>query len=164
MGRLKLILALISHYKYAITIIIGILTVGFVDENSFLHRFQLEMQINDLEEEIDKYNAQNESDLKKLKDMRKGTQEFQKIARERYFMKADARISMCSATTQSPNKLKKNNNETTKYTTKRALPHGRHTDGHRSRMLRVHVRTADCLLDIPAGCTALRSNAGEPGV
>ena len=89
MGRLKLILALISHYKYAITIIIGILTVGFVDENSFLHRFQLEMQINDLEEEIDKYNAQNESDLKKLKDMRKGTQEFQKIARERYFMKAD---------------------------------------------------------------------------
>ena len=31
----------------------------------------------------------NESDLKKLKDMRKGTQEFQKIARERYFMKAD---------------------------------------------------------------------------
>ena len=59
MGRLKLILALISHYKYAITIIIGILTVGFVDENSFLHRFQLEMQINDLEEEIDKYNAQN---------------------------------------------------------------------------------------------------------
>lgn len=89
MGRLKLILALISHYKYAITIIIGILTVGFVDENSFLHRFQLEMQKNDLEEEIDKYNAQNESDLKKLKDMRKGTQEFQKIARERYFMKAD---------------------------------------------------------------------------
>ena len=62
MGRLKLILALISHYKYAITIIIGILTVGFVDENSFLHRFQLEMQINDLEEEIDKYNAQNEAD------------------------------------------------------------------------------------------------------
>lgn len=67
MGRLKLILALISHYKYAITIIIGILTVGFVDENSFLHRFQLEMQINDLEEEIDKYNAQNESDLKSLR-------------------------------------------------------------------------------------------------
>ena len=86
MGRLKLILALISHYKYAITIIIGVLTVGFVDENSFLHRFQLEMQISDLEEEIAKYNAQNESDLKKL---RQGPQAFQKIARERYFMKAD---------------------------------------------------------------------------
>lgn len=89
MWRLKLILALISHYKYAITIIISVLTVGFVDENSFLHRFQLEMQISDLEEEIAKYNAQNESDLKKLKEMRQGPQAFQKIARERYFMKAD---------------------------------------------------------------------------
>jgi iron complex outermembrane recepter protein len=68
---------------------IGVLTVGFVDENSFLHRFQLEMQISDLEEEIAKYNAQNESDLKKLKEMRQGPQAFQKIARERYFMKAD---------------------------------------------------------------------------
>lgn len=89
MGRLKLIMALISHYKYAITIIIGVLVVGFVDENSFLHRFQLEMQISDLESEIAKYNEQNESDLKKLKAMRRGTQEFEKIARERYFMKAD---------------------------------------------------------------------------
>ena len=89
MGRLKLIWALISHYKYAITIIIGVLAVGFVDENSFLHRFQLEMQISDLEDEIAKYNEQNESDLKKLKEMRQGSQAFQKIARERYFMKAD---------------------------------------------------------------------------
>lgn len=86
---MKLIMALISHYKYAITIIIGVLVVGFVDENSFLHRFQLEMQISDLESEIAKYNEQNESDLKKLKAMRRGTQEFEKIARERYFMKAD---------------------------------------------------------------------------
>lgn len=89
MGRLKLIGALISHYKYAITIIIGVLLVGFVDENSFLHRLQLEMQISDLEEEIAKYNAQNESDLTKFKEMRKGTKAFEKIARERYFMKAD---------------------------------------------------------------------------
>lgn len=89
MGRLKLIGALISHYKYAITIIIGVLLVGFIDENSFLHRFQLEIQISDLEEEIAKYNAQNESDLAKLKEMRKGTKAFEKIARERYFMKAD---------------------------------------------------------------------------
>lgn len=35
MGRLKLILALISHYKYAITIIIGILTVGSSTKTAF---------------------------------------------------------------------------------------------------------------------------------
>lgn len=87
--RVKLVMALVSHYKYAITIIIGILLVGFLDENSFLHRVQLEMQISDLTDEIDRYNRQNESDLKQLKAMRTGPRAFQKIARERYFMKAD---------------------------------------------------------------------------
>ena len=51
MGRLKLLWALVSHYKYAITIVVGILLVGFVDENSFMHRVQLEMQISDLTDE-----------------------------------------------------------------------------------------------------------------
>ena len=42
MSRLKPILDLISHYKYAITIIICVLLVGFVDENSFMRRTQLD--------------------------------------------------------------------------------------------------------------------------
>lgn len=82
-------MALVSHYKYAITIVMGLLLVGFVDENSFLHRVRLEMQISDLEDEIERYNAQNESDLKQLKAMKRSTRAFEKIARERYFMKAD---------------------------------------------------------------------------
>ena len=89
MSRFKLILALVSHYKYAITIIVGILLVGFVDENSFMHRVQLEMQISDMTDEINRYNAQNEADLKQLKEMRRGAGAFEKIARERYFMQAD---------------------------------------------------------------------------
>lgn len=72
MGRLKLFMALVSHYKYAITIVVGILLVGFVDENSFMHRVQLEMRISDLTEEIERYNAQNEADLKQLKELRRG--------------------------------------------------------------------------------------------
>lgn len=82
-------MALVSHYKYAITIVMGLLLVGFVDENSFLHRVRLEMQISDLEDEIERYNAQNESDLKQIKAMKRSTRAFEKIARERYFMKAD---------------------------------------------------------------------------
>ena len=90
MGRLKLILALVSHYKYAITIIVGILLVGFVDENSFMHRVQLEMQISDLREEIKRYNARNDEDLRQLKEMRQGgSGAFERIAREHYFMQAD---------------------------------------------------------------------------
>ncbi len=89
MGRLKLIMALVSHYKYAITIVVGILLVGFVDENSFMHRVQLEMQISDLTDEIQRYNKQNEEDLKQLKDLRHDSKAYEQIARERYFMKAD---------------------------------------------------------------------------
>lgn len=164
MGRLKLILALISHYKYAITIIIGVLTVGFVDENSFLHRFQLEMQISDLEEEIAKYNAQNESDLKKLKEMRQGPQAFQKIARERYFMKADDEDIYVLSDDPQPEKQRVNYNETTKYYTKRAIPHRRRINGDRSWLLRLYVRTADCMLDIPCRSITVCSDAGEPGI
>lgn len=89
MGRLKLILALVSHYKYAITIVVGILLVGFVDENSFMHRVQLEMQISDLTDEIERYSKQNEADLRQLKELRHGVRAYERIARERYFMKAD---------------------------------------------------------------------------
>lgn len=89
MSRLTPILALISHYKYAITIIIGVLLVGFVDDNSFMRRVQLDMQISDLQEEIDKYNAQNEADVMQLKALKRNPYAFEKIARERYFMKAD---------------------------------------------------------------------------
>lgn len=89
MGRLKLIWALISHYKYAITIVVGTLLVGFVDENSFMHRVQLKMQISDLTDEINIYNAQNEADLKQLKELRHGAGAYERIARERYFMQAE---------------------------------------------------------------------------
>ncbi len=111
MGRLKLILALVSHYKYAITIVIGIVLVGFVDENSFMHRVQLEMQISDLTQEIEKYNAQNEADLRQLKEMRKGVNAYGRIARERYFMKADDEdIYVLSDDEQTESNI---NNETT---------------------------------------------------
>lgn len=82
-------MALVSHYKYAITIVVGILLVGFVDENSFMHRVQLEMQISDLNDEIKRYSDQNEADLRQLKELRKGAGAYERIARERYFMQAD---------------------------------------------------------------------------
>ena len=51
-GRLNAVLSFISHYKYLIVTVIGVLIVGFIDENSFLKRFQLELQIGDLKSEI----------------------------------------------------------------------------------------------------------------
>lgn len=89
MSRITPIIALISHYKYAITIAIGVLMVGFLDENSFLHRAQLSMQINELEAEIEKYNEKNAAETKQLHELKTNPRAYEKIARERYFMKAD---------------------------------------------------------------------------
>lgn len=89
MKRLVPIINLIGHYKYVITIVVGVLVVGFLDENSFVRRVQLELQISDMNAEIEKYRSIYESDSKQLRELRTNPEAFGKIARERYFMKAD---------------------------------------------------------------------------
>ena len=68
---------------------VGVLVVGVIDDNSIRQHIRYQIQIAGLRSEIDKYNAQLEKDTRLLKEMRKGPQVFGKIARERYFMKAD---------------------------------------------------------------------------
>lgn len=89
MSRLRPIVAFIGHYKYVITLVVGIALVGFLDENSFLRRAQLSMQIGDLREEIDKYDAKHEADKSMLYELKHNPAAYEKIARERYFMKTD---------------------------------------------------------------------------
>lgn len=79
----------LSHFKYHIVVVLGILIVGFVDENSFIQRFKYEYQIEELKGEIAKYNKRYEADSKYLKELNRDPKAIAKIARERYFMKAD---------------------------------------------------------------------------
>lgn len=88
-NRFGFIWRFISRHKYLIVVIIGVLVVGFLDENSFMKRIQYELQINELEDQISKYKTQHESDSKKLRELRCNPKAIEKIARERYFMKAD---------------------------------------------------------------------------
>ena len=87
--RLGIIWNYLAHYKYLIVIVVGVLVVGVIDDNSIRQHIRYQIQIAGLRSEIDKYNAQLEKDTRLLKKMRKGPQVFGKIARERYFMKAD---------------------------------------------------------------------------
>lgn len=80
---------LISHYKYAITIVTGIAVVVFLDDNSIMRWLEYEWQIKDLKEEINKYNSMYERDSKQLHMLERSPKSIEKIARERYFMKAD---------------------------------------------------------------------------
>jgi len=68
---------------------VGVLIVGFVDENSFLKRIDYEFQIRDLKSQIEAYNRRYESDSRQLHELNRNPKAIQKIARERYFMKAD---------------------------------------------------------------------------
>lgn len=87
--RLNIFLGLLSHYKYFIVFVIGVLLVGFVGDASYMKRVKLGMQIDEIQSEIDRYNTQYESDSRQLQELKKNPRYIEKIARERYFMKSD---------------------------------------------------------------------------
>ena len=70
-------------------IIAGLAIVGFIDDESVLKRIEYEYQIEDLQKEIAKYKRRYEMDSKRLKELNRNPDAIAKIARERYFMKAD---------------------------------------------------------------------------
>ena len=87
--RLNVLLHLLGHYKYLITIVLGLLLVGVIDDNSMLRRWQNSIEINRLEEEIEQYNEQDRKATEQLQEMRRDPKFIERIARERYGMKAD---------------------------------------------------------------------------
>ena len=82
MKRLNFIWSFLGNNKYWIVLIAGVLIVAFIDENSFYQRVKNQMQIRDLKAQYDRDEAQ-------LKELRRNPKAITKIARERYFMKAD---------------------------------------------------------------------------
>ena len=79
----------LSRFKYVIVIVIGVAIVGFVDENSYLSKIKYNKQIEELRAEIDELNAQFIADSLRLNELDHNPAAIEKIARERYFMKAD---------------------------------------------------------------------------
>ena len=75
--------------KYAVVCLLGVLIVGFFDENSIWSHFKNKQRISDLEEEIAKYNSDYERDQAQIRELSRNPKAMEKIARERYFMKAD---------------------------------------------------------------------------
>lgn len=89
MSRLYGIFNFIGRHKYFIVTGLGLLLVGFVGENSVLKHLQNRMLIRQIQAETDDYNAQYENDKHTLKELRRNPKAITRIARERYFMKAD---------------------------------------------------------------------------
>ena len=78
-----------QFFKYSVVCIIGVLIVGFLDENSFWSHMKNLERIDDLTEEKARYQAEFERDQAKIRELDKNPKAMEKIARERYFMKED---------------------------------------------------------------------------
>lgn len=89
MSSLHLLWGFLGHNKYWIVAIVGVLIVGFVDENSLLQHVRNRVAIRELETQISEYNERYERDNTRLKQLRRNPKAITKIARENYFMKAD---------------------------------------------------------------------------
>jgi cell division protein FtsB len=75
--------------KYAVVCVAGILIVGFLDENSVWNHLKNRQRIEELTEEKARYNAAYRRDQAQIRELDRNPKAMEKIARERYFMKAD---------------------------------------------------------------------------
>lgn len=89
MSKISRLFAFLSKYKYYIVITIGVILVGFVGDNSVYRSLVLQYEIMDLNSEIDKYSKVYEADKQQLRDLERDPRNIERIARERYFMKAE---------------------------------------------------------------------------
>ena len=79
----------IRALKYIIVSVIAVVLIGFVDENSIWHHMVNQQYISELQEEIDRYTELHRHNKSQIDMLNKDPQAIRKIARERYFMKAD---------------------------------------------------------------------------
>lgn len=87
MSKLLTIWNYIRRHKYMITVLIFIVVIGFLDENSLIQRVKHRSEISALNNEIEKYRKQYEEDTEKLKELTTNPEALEKIAREKYLMK-----------------------------------------------------------------------------
>lgn len=87
MSKLKSIWNFVCRHKYVVAIVIFTVVVGFVDTNSYYHRYLLHREAEDLQEQINDYKSQYSHDTRMLKQLDANPRAMEKIARERYLMK-----------------------------------------------------------------------------
>ena len=74
-------------HKYLLAILLIVLIVGVVDEDSFLNRHPRRVRIDNLKKEIANYKQQYDEADRKIRDLENNPKAVEKIARERYHMK-----------------------------------------------------------------------------
>jgi cell division protein FtsB len=78
-----------NYLKYVIVVLFCVLLIGFLDENSVWHHIRNQQRIGELKDEIELYNKRHKRNQAKIRELDRNPEAIEKIARERYFMKAD---------------------------------------------------------------------------
>lgn len=91
MNRLKSAMLYVIHLrylKYLVVMAVGIVLIGFVGDNSIYAHLKYRQRISELQEEIDKHIGDYQRDQARLRELETTPKAMERIARERYFMKA----------------------------------------------------------------------------
>lgn len=92
MGKVKMVLKSIArlwYVKYLVVVVLGVSFVCFLDDNSLWAHLRNKQRISELNDEIEQYQQAYERDQSQLQELQHNPKAMEKIARERYFMKAD---------------------------------------------------------------------------
>lgn len=87
MSKLVTVWHFICRYKYLITVVIFLIALGVLDENSLMRRYSNKREIGRLHDEIGQYKKEYEESTRKLNELMENSEAIEKIAREKYLMK-----------------------------------------------------------------------------
>ncbi len=81
--------ARIKALKYIVVTVFAVALIGFVDENSVWSHYRNKQRIAELQAETKQYQEQNRRNREQIRRIDSDPKAMEKIARERYFMKAE---------------------------------------------------------------------------
>ena len=86
MKKIKDIWAIAARHKYAITIVVFLLIICFLDQNNLMQRLYHYRQIHDLKSEIEYYTTLRDKSIQGLQELANDSNNLERIAREKYGM------------------------------------------------------------------------------
>lgn len=87
MSKIHFAWLFMCRHKYVLTLLLIVLVVGVVDEDSFLNRHPRRVRIDMLRQEITAYRQQFDEADRKIRELEDNPKAVERMARERYHMK-----------------------------------------------------------------------------
>lgn len=88
MSKFKVLFTILSINRYIIVLLLAVVFLGLVGENSWFSHLKHQSTIKELKTEIARYRKQYKEDTEQLEQLDNSLDAIRRVARERYFMKA----------------------------------------------------------------------------